>query len=281
MAVVVVLDVILIFVECIVLGSEHLQSSGSSGQVMDLPIANTLVWGYYLVLGSINAFFRMDLYDQRQKLKAELAKFEVRNVKAWCCEVSHVLPDGTRIPCDRDFVEASIKTWYGEDNRDGLDEFNDQVRTQLSTQVADLLGKESVLSWQLAVLISTLLVWGQIGRVLLRSGQGDDVAMFSLGRRICLAAQNYVGFLPMFIFADAVSAFTLVWLYRRNVPMFRSFFVILSAFLFATSQRYGLAIWGVRPFPQHFAEYKPPHWVQAWMFIGSVPLIALQRSLAK
>ena len=139
------LDVILIFVECIVLGSPHLQSSGSSGQVMDLQIANTLVWGYALVLGFINAFFRMDLYDQRQKLKAELATFEVRNVKSWCCEMNHVLPDGARIPCDRDFVEASIKTWYGKEDRDGLDEFNDQVRTQLSAEVDSILGKQSVL----------------------------------------------------------------------------------------------------------------------------------------
>ena len=239
------------------------------------------------------SIYKIYLYDERLKLKAELATFEVRSAKSWCCEVNHVLPDGARIPCDRDFVEASIKTWYGKEDRDGLDEFNDQVRTQLSAEVDSILGKQSVLRWQFVVLLANFIAWRGIGRILFQRGNPElrcdqsfscastPAMLFSLGRRICLAAQNYMGFLPMFIFADAVSAFTLVWLYRRNVPMFRSFFVILSAFIFATSQRYGLAIWGVRPFPQHFAEYKPPHWVQAWMFIGSVPLIALQRSLAK
>ena len=93
----------------------------------------------------------------RQKLKAELATFEVRNVKAWCCEVSHVLPDGEQIPCDRVFVEASIKTWYGKEDQDGLEVFNSQVKTELSAHVADFRGKESVMTIQFLVLQTIFL----------------------------------------------------------------------------------------------------------------------------
>ena len=226
------------------------------------------------------ASYKFTLYEQRQKLKTDLATFDVHNVKAWCCEVNHVLPDGARIPCDREFVVASIKTWYGTEDRDGLDEFNDQVRTQLSAQVASLLGKESVLSFQFVVLISNIIAWRAVSRTLFFPYErGDEVAMLlNVGKRICLAAQLYFAFFPLFTLLDTASGFVLVWLHRRNVPGFRFLFALLGAALSAGT-RFILIFWGLGPFP--IAEYKPPYWVKACMFIGSIPLIWLLRNLAK
>ena len=93
--------------------------------------------------GMILSWFKIELQAHAQRLKADLSTFEVRNANAFCCEVNHVLPDGQPIPCDRAFVEASIKSWYDKEDRDGLDEFNDQVRTNLSTHVGFLLGKKA------------------------------------------------------------------------------------------------------------------------------------------
>jgi hypothetical protein len=239
-----------------------------------------IVLCYAFCSGYFMASYKFTLYEQRQKLKTDLATFDVHNVKAWCCEVNHVLPDGARIPCDRDFVEASIKTWYGEEGRDGLEEFNDQVRTQLSAQVASLLGKESVLSFQFVVLISNIIAWRAVSRTLFFPYErGDEVAMLlNVGKRICLAAQLYFAFFPLFTLLDTASGFVLVWLHRRNVPGFRFLFALLGAALSAGT-RFILIFWGLGPFP--IAEYKPPYWVKACMFTGSIPLIWLLRNLAK
>ena len=143
------------------------------------------------------------------------------------------------------------------------------------------------------VLIANFIAWRGIGRILFQRGNPElrcdqsfscastPAMLFSLGRRICLAAQFYLGFFPMFAFGDALSAFILVWLYRENAPWSLYALSVLSSTAVFAGSKLLLSIWGLEPFPQRFVEYKPPNWVQAFMFIGSLPFIAWLRSLAK
>jgi len=108
------------------------------------------------------AWYKASVYEARMQLKRMLTDFEIRNVSCFCCQVDHVLPNGDNIPCDREFVEEGIGIFFGKNgqpSRDGLDEFNNVVRTQLHASIDSLLGKETVLPWPLLLIVGSLLAW--------------------------------------------------------------------------------------------------------------------------
>ena len=73
----------------------------------------------------------------RKLLFQQLEEFSLKNVSCTCCDMGHVLPDGTNIPCDRVLVEETVNALYG--NRR---EFERTVQQDLKSSVRELLGSD-------------------------------------------------------------------------------------------------------------------------------------------
>jgi hypothetical protein len=291
--IVVVLDLVSAAVSFAICHLLHLPSS--LGKLDPAVHLNIRVCLWYSCFGILVSWYKIDLHANGQSLKADLATFEVRNAHAWCCEVSHVLPDGEQIPCDRVFVEANIKAWYGTEEHDGLDEFNDQVRTNVSADVASLIGKTPLLPLHIIVMLTALTSWGGICRIFVylfhteclelketMSRNGDEITMLLLvERRIFYAAQFCLMNFAYQLFLDAVGGLVLVWLHDRNVPWFRSLSALFGGVAYGILGCVFCTLVGFGHLPPQFAHLEPPPLIRACMYIGLVLLAVLMRSLAK
>eukprot|EP00928_Gymnodinium_smaydae_P001608 TRINITY_DN10583_c0_g1_i1.p2 TRINITY_DN10583_c0_g1~~TRINITY_DN10583_c0_g1_i1.p2 ORF type:complete len:226 (+),score=20.83 TRINITY_DN10583_c0_g1_i1:936-1613(+) len=148
--------------------------------------------------------YKAKTYEARQQLRITLQEYDVRKSKCFCCQSGHVLPDGSSIPCDRVFVEESIQAWYG-----GLDDFNGVVRTELNEETATILGKETVSSLPLLIIISSFNVWAMLGQGLINPWNSYR---FKVGTILELF------FIPSsFVLADAVTGRIMKKLWQLNI----------------------------------------------------------------
>eukprot|EP00928_Gymnodinium_smaydae_P003634 TRINITY_DN11291_c0_g6_i1.p1 TRINITY_DN11291_c0_g6~~TRINITY_DN11291_c0_g6_i1.p1 ORF type:complete len:507 (+),score=22.22 TRINITY_DN11291_c0_g6_i1:67-1587(+) len=111
--------------------------------------------------------YKAKVYEARERLRTMLLDYDVRKTSCFCCQVNHVSPDGHTMPCDRTFVEESIAAWYGDGTQDGLDNFNEIMRTQVNEDTATILGKETVAPLSFLILISSQTAWIGIGQGLI------------------------------------------------------------------------------------------------------------------
>eukprot|EP00928_Gymnodinium_smaydae_P003629 TRINITY_DN11291_c0_g2_i1.p1 TRINITY_DN11291_c0_g2~~TRINITY_DN11291_c0_g2_i1.p1 ORF type:complete len:511 (+),score=26.94 TRINITY_DN11291_c0_g2_i1:61-1593(+) len=130
--------------------------------------------------------YKAKLYEARQRLLTMLSDYDVRQTVCYCCQVNHVLPDGRSIPCDRKFVEDSIAAWYGDGTGNGLDNFNEAVRTQLREGTSAILGQETVSSFASLVLICSVSVWEGMGQGLINPWNANRFKVGTLIETIVL-----------------------------------------------------------------------------------------------
>ena len=86
-------------------------------------------------------------------IEHELRNFSVHAAKCFCCQVDHVLEDGTHIMCDRVFVENHIVELYGS-----VAKFNKSVRQELRETVTRQLGSGAFLFPPQALISFTFLM---------------------------------------------------------------------------------------------------------------------------
>lgn len=124
-------------------------------------LAETASFAVPLVVVCISPLFLLGLYkaktyQARQDLRTQIAAFDIDRANCFCCSVKHALPNGDQIDCDREFIETSIDSWYGDAegaSATGLANFNSCVRTSLSASTEEILGLDVVLPVEL------LLIW--------------------------------------------------------------------------------------------------------------------------
>jgi len=182
------------------------------------------------VLGSLGPFavlawYKGTVFSARQRLKAELQAFQIRDVSCFCCQVGHVLPhSGDRIPCDREFVESGIRAWFEKDGRDGLDAFNEVVRIEVSASVQKLLGKETVWPWPILMAFAGMLGWVAVGEAALADNP--------LWSRLYFLS-DLPGGLAGLVSCDALSGLIMMLWHRCRLPGMR--FAVAFAFFVSFS----------------------------------------------
>eukprot|EP00928_Gymnodinium_smaydae_P003631 TRINITY_DN11291_c0_g4_i1.p1 TRINITY_DN11291_c0_g4~~TRINITY_DN11291_c0_g4_i1.p1 ORF type:complete len:516 (+),score=45.73 TRINITY_DN11291_c0_g4_i1:44-1549(+) len=159
----------------------------------------------YVLIG----VYKAKVYEARQQLRTTLLDYDVRKTSCFCCQANHTLPDGSSISCDRIFVEESIAAFYGDDGTgDGLDNFNEAVRTKLYEDTAVILGKETVSPLSIYVLLSSLALWIGIGQGLINPRNSYRFKIGSLLEACCIPFY--------FILVDVFSGFAMRNLWQCN-----------------------------------------------------------------
>eukprot|EP00930_Biecheleria_cincta_P072220 TRINITY_DN59654_c0_g1_i1.p1 TRINITY_DN59654_c0_g1~~TRINITY_DN59654_c0_g1_i1.p1 ORF type:complete len:558 (+),score=68.58 TRINITY_DN59654_c0_g1_i1:163-1836(+) len=169
----------------------------------------------------------------RRNLQTKLKSFEIRKSDCFCCQVNHVLADGTQIPCDRQFVENSINVWYGNGEDNGLDVFDSCVREEVSQQVFEVLGPETI-----SPFAALVLPW--IGLFFCMAGNELPFWRFiDAHDKLCLLMSCLEAFcvLPVIAMVDAlVGSLIIVW-HSRCGPAYIeivggvSFFILFTGLL--------------------------------------------------
>ena len=122
------------------------------------------------------------------------------------------------VPCDRKFVESSINEWYGVTGPEGqdvngLDHYNQVVRTELRTSVDVLLRKESILPLQLLVVFGSFLIWASICDLSFQIRDGrvhcSDCLIWDIFTILAV--------FPILALFDGISGFTLFVLHRYEM----------------------------------------------------------------
>lgn len=121
---------------------------------------------------------------ERLELREQLKTFRLGNSRCYCCDVSHTLPDGSKLPCDREFVESGIRKWFKEVSKndpevelDGITAFENNIRNLLGSRIRQLLGPTFIpMPAKGMMTMSLLLIW-----------LGVDVALLSPDLRIRVA----------------------------------------------------------------------------------------------
>eukprot|EP00928_Gymnodinium_smaydae_P003632 TRINITY_DN11291_c0_g4_i2.p1 TRINITY_DN11291_c0_g4~~TRINITY_DN11291_c0_g4_i2.p1 ORF type:complete len:527 (+),score=47.93 TRINITY_DN11291_c0_g4_i2:44-1582(+) len=159
----------------------------------------------YVLIG----VYKAKVYEARQQLRTTLLDYDVRKTSCFCCHVNHVSPDGRGIPCDRIFVEESIAAWYGYGTHNGLDAFNETVRTKVSEDTATILGKDTVAPLPFLILISSLTVWQGLGQGSINPWNSHR---FKVGTILELCCYPFYFFL-----ADALTGVIIRMLWKCNL----------------------------------------------------------------
>jgi len=92
---------------------------------------------------------------ERLSLKAQLANFQVRETKCFCCTNDHVHPEtGGTLMCDRKHVFDSIANWYGRGDQEvGLDKFDERIRGEFKEDLHRTLGKSCMIPYSYSLLV--------------------------------------------------------------------------------------------------------------------------------
>ena len=132
------------------------------GVMLDWFSQGTMLTAITFLPFALVGFSKGGSYRARQHLKIVLCGFDVRESKCYCCQIGHMLSDGSKNPCDREFVGGSIRQWYGDDGG-----FNKIAREDLLTTTSLLLGPETIMPADMLLVLVNSQIWSDLDWILL------------------------------------------------------------------------------------------------------------------
>eukprot|EP00929_Paragymnodinium_shiwhaense_P063720 TRINITY_DN31853_c0_g2_i1.p1 TRINITY_DN31853_c0_g2~~TRINITY_DN31853_c0_g2_i1.p1 ORF type:complete len:467 (-),score=11.64 TRINITY_DN31853_c0_g2_i1:363-1640(-) len=157
------------------------------------------------------AYTITSLIVELRMVKDQVKNFRIRDSKCFCCTHRHKHPDGgTRIPCDRELVYATLRRWqrpslHEDSDAAALDAFDAQVRYGLCQMLSRSLNKYGY-SYKDCAHSCLAAVWGGC----------DAVAVCMVEGRYLHAVRWLLEYstLPLFVaplaFATALNSF--IWM---------------------------------------------------------------------
>ena len=227
-------------------------------------IAFGVVWAFapFFIIGA----YKADVYEARQRLRSMFADYDMRKTTCFCCQVDHLLPNGDKIPCDREFVEGGISKWFDDCQGSGLDGFSTVMRTEVREVTEQALGKQSVLPLGILCVFFSQTIWLLIGQALINDGYPGINHRFKVGTglEIILSPFAVIG-------VDAVTGAALTVLSQWRTPQIRlRFYSGLVFFL-------GMA---VNQVDFIYLNEKVPMWVAVLHLVGTIGVAVAARHFA-
>lgn len=105
---------------------------------------------------------RHELHDLCH-LPSQLKQFSIASSQCFCCTVGHVMPGTKRpLPCDRKMINNTVQRWFSDPGstspgqEEGLDHFNEAVRSELGPYVMTSAWMTAVSYWTIVIMLSPL-----------------------------------------------------------------------------------------------------------------------------